>query len=200
MDPFFIDQIHEKEDRRLPVIVGETSCLIITPTPDGVAPYGRGTFPGYMCVTIESMPKEQFNESEFRDEDKYQVIADYKSWLAGLRIELVEGDDPCGHQNAPLGNHNDPLLDPVPALPSKHKSGSVVDMWLVDTGCGHDLLGRKGYDLKESNFVYADVPLTFGTANGEALATFRYLLSLDEIGYDIAPYILKDSPAVLTVG
>ena len=57
VDPFFIDPIHEKEDRRLPVIVGEKTCLIITPTPDGVAPYGRGTFPGYMCVTIESMPK-----------------------------------------------------------------------------------------------------------------------------------------------
>ena len=57
VDPFFIDQIHDKGDRRLPVIVGETSCLIITPTPNGVAPYGRGTFPGYMCVTIESMPK-----------------------------------------------------------------------------------------------------------------------------------------------
>ena len=99
-----------------------------------------------------------------------------------------------------MGTHNDPLLDPIPALPSRHTSGSVVDMWLVDTGCGHDLLGRKGYNLKESNFVNADVPLTFGTANGEALAAYRYPLSLEEIGYDIAPYILKDSPAVLTVG
>ena len=183
------------------MIISETLYLILTTTPDGVAPYGRGDwYLGRECVTFQRFPKEEFDTSEFCDDAKYEIFYD-PSWRAGLHVDLVDGDDPCGHQNAPLGSHNDPTLDQAPAMPSRHqKSGSVVDMWLVDTGCGHDLVGRKDYSLRESNLVHADVPLTFATANGYTPATYRYPLFLEEIGYEIAPYVLKDTPAVLTVG
>ena len=87
---FRVDRVHPKEDRRIPVVVGRTHCLILKPTPDGVAPYGRGMFPGRECVTITSMTKERFNASKYRDDDRYQVTADFKAWSMGVQITLVE--------------------------------------------------------------------------------------------------------------
>ena len=47
VDPFSVELVHEKEDRRFPVVVGESLCLVLYPKPDGLAPYGRGEYPGY---------------------------------------------------------------------------------------------------------------------------------------------------------
>ena len=66
LHPFSIEQVHEKEDRRLPVVIGETLCLILTITPDGFAPYKRGKlYREYKRVEFKSIPKEEFNTSEF---------------------------------------------------------------------------------------------------------------------------------------
>ena len=45
------------------------------------------------------------------------------------------------------------------------KDAELIKSWLIDTGCGHDLVSRK--DLKK----LALSPLTFNTANGKTTAT-----------------------------
>ena len=125
LHPFSIEQVHEKEDRRLPVVIGETLCLILTITPDGFAPYKRGKlYREYKRVEFKSIPKEEFDTSEFCDDAKYEILYD-PSWRAGLHVDLVDGDDPCGHQNAPLGSHNDPTLDLSPVSSFALKASEV---------------------------------------------------------------------------
>jgi hypothetical protein len=135
---------------------------------------------------------QALDASDKYTQQNYELLTD--KWISPSSTEddLPDVVEPGGPRPAHGGGLK-------PAAASK-TSSKLVDMWLVDTGCGHDLIGRKSYGLNESSFVHADVPLTFGTANGEAIAAYQYPINLVELGYEISPYVLKDTPAVLTVG
>ena len=74
-------------------------------------------------------------------------------------------------------------------------------MWLVDTGCGHDLIS-KTVAAQRSRYIRKDgAPIRFSTANGTTNLTTTILpLSLKELGEVIEPYILDSTPPVITVG
>ena len=44
--------------------------------------------------------------------------------------------------------------------------GKVAKLWLQDTGCGHDLVARKELKQLCAYIEYADIPMTFHSANG----------------------------------
>eukprot|EP00972_Heterocapsa_arctica_P074747 11029836-Heterocapsa_arctica.AAC.1 len=73
----------------------------------------------------------------------------------------------------------------------------MVELWLIDTGCAHDLgsladVARSGDRLR---------PLTeninFQTLNGGTVSTPMQIAELSE---RINPYVLKESPASLSIG
>ena len=84
--------------------------------------------------------------------------------------------------------------------PALAASADVIDKWLMDTGCGHDLVARKEIKALAKMFRRAGLPLTFSTANGQTHATLCLPLHLSALGEDIEPYVLDSTPAVLSVG
>ena len=84
------------------------------------------------------------------------------------------------------------------ALLAKPKSG--VKLWLIDTGCGHDLIGKTELKACKALAKRAKVPIMFSTANGQTPANDVGEMFVQELGEAVEPYILEDTPAVLSVG
>jgi len=79
-------------------------------------------------------------------------------------------------------------------------SSEIVKLWLVDTGCASDLIARKDVAHLEEHFQTAAKPMMFRTANGTTAATTVIVLRHPGMESNIAPYIIKDTPAVMSVG
>ena len=93
----------------------------------------------------------------------------------------------------------------VAAVSTKMKSSypsifAVTDKVLVDSGSGFDLIG-----LSKTNNYWQNVlqvqPVTFHTANGAYYANQAVPFSIPPLPKSTAlPYIMKDSPTVLSLG
>eukprot|EP00972_Heterocapsa_arctica_P030475 4486860-Heterocapsa_arctica.AAC.1 len=95
------------------------------------------------------------------------------------------------------GGTLDQELQAAPAKTNKRE----VELWLIDTGCAHDLVvsiddiartGDKLYMLKKN--------ITFETANGGTISTHTARMNISELSENINPYVLKETPAVLSIG
>ena len=86
------------------------------------------------------------------------------------------------------------------AQPAQAAGKASVELWLVDTGCGSDLIDK--YEVRNlKRFVTrAAKPITFVTANGRTSANDVARLFVEEFGEQIQPYILDSTPAVVSVG
>ena len=84
------------------------------------------------------------------------------------------------------------------AAPVKHQE--VVKLWLVDTGCGFDLVSREHARALKRWIKRASKPVQFATANGTTDATEVLELFIDEFNQEIEPYILESTPDVISVG
>ena len=77
-------------------------------------------------------------------------------------------------------------------------------LWLMDTGCGHDIVCKSGVDDKlAASIRAASTPLAFETANGALDASEEVPMMVPALdGQDaiIEPYVLPDSPDVLSIG
>ena len=71
---------------------------------------------------------------------------------------------------------------------------------MIDTGCGHDLVGRREVAALKAVFKRANIPITFVTASGSTPATEYLQLHIGELDEVIEPYVLASTPAVLSVG
>ena len=87
-----------------------------------------------------------------------------------------------------------------PMVMASAKAGSSVNLWLIDTGCGHDLVSRHEIKTLKKWIKRAERPITFITANGNTDATEAIRMFVEEFGEDIEPYVLENTPAVLFVG
>ena len=75
-----------------------------------------------------------------------------------------------------------------------------MTLWLIDTGCGHDLVSMKDLGVDMAHILVAERPLTFNTANGKTKTTEQAPLYCAELDEELLPYILGSTPAVLSVG
>ena len=76
-----------------------------------------------------------------------------------------------------------------------------VRYWLVDTGCPVDLAGRQTLPASvKERISEAEEPQNFDTANGSLPANEEVTMQVEGIPETITPYVLEDSPVVLTVG
>ena len=76
----------------------------------------------------------------------------------------------------------------------------AVKKWLVDTGCGHDLISRRELPTHGNCLKAAQVPITFDTANGETHTTEVADIFIKQLNADILPYVLEETPAAISVG
>ena len=80
------------------------------------------------------------------------------------------------------------------------KPEASVNMWLADTGCGHDLIQRAELTKLKRWIRRAARPITFITANGRTQAKDVVDLFVKEFGETISPFVLESTPAVVSVG
>ncbi|MFM7990454.1 MAG: hypothetical protein ACKPKO_65165, partial [Candidatus Fonsibacter sp.] len=75
-----------------------------------------------------------------------------------------------------------------------------VREWLIDTGCGHDLLYKHEVAPYKDFFQKAKSPVVFHTANGSTTANNVARIHVTDLNENITPYVMANSPPVLTVG
>ena len=90
--------------------------------------------------------------------------------------------------------------NPQICLHAKPTRKYYVKLWLVDTGCGHDLVSLKSVRELENMFKTGGSEVVFATANGSTPAKGRVKLQVPGLDEIINRYILADTPAVLSVG
>ena len=70
--------------------------------------------------------------------------------------------------------------------------------WIADTGSAHDLVSR--HMLHSDEVSQSSKPVSLLTANGVFQANDQARVNVPMLGTDINPYVLEDSPAVVSVG
>jgi hypothetical protein len=84
------------------------------------------------------------------------------------------------------------------ALPAKRFG---PDRWLIDTGSGHDLVGRRDVSAAVLRTTRpARCPLVLCTANGDAEANKEVDVPVQSLGGSVSPLLLDSTPPVLSVG
>ena len=76
----------------------------------------------------------------------------------------------------------------------------MVEKWIVDSGCGHDLVARILVASFPDIVFKVDRPITFNTANGLAPSTDQARIGVKELGQVVKAWIMEKSPAVLSLG
>ena len=76
----------------------------------------------------------------------------------------------------------------------------MVKMWLVDTGCGYDIVAKRETALIKRFVSKAKVPITFRTANGPTRTDNIANIHARELDENITPYVIENTPPVLIVG
>eukprot|EP00969_Alexandrium_andersonii_P032839 1433633-Alexandrium_andersonii.AAC.1 len=73
-------------------------------------------------------------------------------------------------------------------------------MWLIETGCGRDLVAKAHAMMLKKWIRKAERPIAFATANGKAEADQILDVFVKEFGQSIKPCILDSTPDVISVG
>ena len=185
--------VSANEDRRLPMIWLKDRVLRYTGTASKTAWYASFTSEvpfQTMCreVAVGHHPGEVF-----------QRIGDVPE----------EGEKGVCLLNIPVRNPSVGIVDKVAASPRTGRASAArkarrrksnVKIWLVDSGCGHDLISKR--EVRESNLDQesCETPVGFNTANGSTVAHNVAPLYIDELDCNIAPYVLPSTPAVVSMG
>ena len=90
-------------------------------------------------------------------------------------------------------------LKAVPGhMPSKQRNASAEIAWIADTGSAQDLVCSK---MIPNDLIYhSNEPLELITANGSQSADQQASIHIDCINKEVHPYVLPDTPAVISVG
>eukprot|EP00972_Heterocapsa_arctica_P085812 12645893-Heterocapsa_arctica.AAC.1 len=74
----------------------------------------------------------------------------------------------------------------------------MVELWLIDTGCAHDLVSLKDITHSGGRLSPLFENVNFQTANGGTVSTHTAPMEIVEVSENINPYALKGTPAVLS--
>ena len=89
----------------------------------------------------------------------------------------------------------------APAYTNMKTRGGNTGLWIVDSGSCFDLIGVDDLDKKETAEIWEDEsPVTLTTANGLTTAAKRVTLPLNNLKGDAIAVVLKNTPAVLSLG
>ena len=70
----------------------------------------------------------------------------------------------------------------------------------MDTGCGHDLIGRAKAKSLGVDIVKDDDEIVFQTANGSTSTSDVAKIVVDELDETVEPHVLDETPTVLSIG
>ena len=76
----------------------------------------------------------------------------------------------------------------------------MLDLWLVDTGCGRDLISTANVKLSGGEARRLEKAVIFQTAIGDTPSTRVAPISFSELNETIESYVLKETPSVISVG
>ena len=85
-------------------------------------------------------------------------------------------------------------------VPAECKEFGKVKLWLADTGCGHGLVSKTDVYAVKRFLEKAPQVVTFQTVNGPPIGGQVCPLRFDELRAEIEPYVLNNSPSVLSIG
>ena len=83
--------------------------------------------------------------------------------------------------------------DSVPAeraAATRRLPDQAIKLWLIDTGCGHDLVSRRELSAIKHMIRLAKDVIVLHTANGKAVARDTIDLFVKELGPTVEPYVL----------
>ena len=83
-------------------------------------------------------------------------------------------------------------------MPSQQRNASAEIAWIADTGSAQDLVCSKM--IPEEVVYHSPEPLELITANGSQSADQQASVHIDCIDKEVHPYVLPDTPAVISVG
>ena len=84
------------------------------------------------------------------------------------------------------------------AAPANYKSPCLCIEWIADTGSAQDLIAQR--ELGQTKTYESSSPIQMMTANGPNAASVQCDVSVDSIGIEVKPYVLPDTPSVLSIG
>ena len=81
---------------------------------------------------------------------------------------------------------------------SNSKAPCLPIEWIADTGSAQDLIAER--ELGQATPFESASPISMMTANGPNSANQQCDISVDSIGVKVAPYVLPETPSVLSIG
>ena len=72
--------------------------------------------------------------------------------------------------------------------------------WLMDTGCGHDLIGKSKAASLGVDIVQDKDEIVFQTANGTTSTSDSTKYYVNELKEAVQPFVLDETPTVLSIG
>ena len=172
-----------KEDNRKSPVIWLNESVLLFESADKFAPYGRRAGRARESVKTVSITRRaalHYSEITARGLENVGECP----FLSGCYPIFV--DEPKRVANA---------SENVAA--SVEGKRDMLDLWLIDTGCGHDLVSNTNVNLSGSETRRLEKVVIFQTANGDAPSTHVAPISFRET---VEPYVLKETPSVISVG
>ena len=185
--------VSANEDRRFPMLWLKDRVLTYTGSDPKEAWYANFT----SKVPFSSMCREV--AIGIAPGDKFQHVGEVP--VPGEKgVSLLDIPISC----SPVGTISKVAASPGLGRPSiarkAKRKRSKVKMWLVDSGCGHDLISKREVADSQLDQEQCDNPMGFNTANGSTVAHNVAPLYIDELNCNISPYVLPSTPAVVSMG
>ena len=180
-----VHQFKMNGNRKNPIIWLDKSVLLFEPA-DEFAPYGRGVGRAHEGVKTVSITRRaalhhsEITARDFENMGECPFPSGYYPIFVGEPMRIA--------------NANENI-----AASAKGKR-DMLDLWLVDTGCGHDLVSSTKVKLSGGGTRRLEKAVIFQIANGDTPSTHVAPISFRELNETIEPYILKGTPSVISVG
>ena len=184
--------VHTNESRLLPVVWTKDSAEMFN-IRDDVASYGNQCLHSILGIEPVSMSRRV---ALLRSDEMIQNRENIGDDPFGLPPPSICLTGPRGQMLRPGG-----LVEGAGNTAASAKTRpDPAQLWLVDTGCGHDLVSSGVAKAAKIKTQRLPMSVTFQTANGETPSTHSIPLKMRELDETICPFVLKDTPSVISVG
>ena len=177
--------IQQNDNRRNPIIWLDKSVLLVEAA-DEFAAYGRRSGRAHEGVKMVSLTR--------------RAALHYSEITARDFENLGKCPFSSGYYPIFVGEPKRVSKDEENVAASAEGKRDMLDLWLVDTGCGHDLVSRTNVKLSGGETRRLETAVIFQTANGDTPSTHVAPISFRELNETIEPYVLKETPSVISVG
>ena len=153
---------------------------VIFNSTDSLATYGSKQWPSAQGIgTFSITRKDALKHSEL-------VAATYEHILDSPFVGNYQHILPAEPKRVKLVDREF-VDDPGNTAASAKARLGASDLWLVDTGCGHDLGSANNAKLSKGKKITLENQVTFQTANGDAPSTRSFQIFIEELNEMIEP-------------